>query len=151
MKTLEKKLYETELSEVSEREREAVESAIQARLGECQIFKGAAGKSPYSTMTIVFLSNGVSNHSRVSLVPVVRSHDGAGHYKGRGRWREVFICGAAADGEFSICSVGDRGAEEVGASGFFLRPWEIEVAETATSGMGEAFSSLSRAFNELGL
>ena len=49
----------------------------------------------------------------MALAPVCKSHDGAGHYKGRGRWRTVCICAPKADGAFAVCDAGDRDAEEV--------------------------------------
>ena len=129
--------------QITEREREALEAALAAKLagpdGPATPVEGRGGASPYATQTAVFLANGEAvRGARVRVTPVARSHDGAGRYKGRGRWRGVFIlAAAAADGPWAVCDASDRGAVEVGHSGLYVRPWADHEAETATGGLGE--------------
>ena len=139
---------------VSESERTAVESAIVNRLGPdapTPIF-GASGNSPYSPETIVFIAIGASERgARVALADVCRSHNGAGAYKGRGRWRKVCVCAQKADGNLAVCAASDRDATEVGSSGFYVRPWETHAAEQASRGMGLAQDAMACAFAAVGL
>ena len=139
---------------VSEAERTAVESAIIDRLGPDApkpIF-GASGNSPYSSQTVVFLAIGANEHgARVALADVCRSHNGAGAYKGRGRWRKVCVCAQKADGNLAVCAASDRDATEVGSSGFYVRPWETHAAEQASRGMGLAQDAMACAFAAVGL
>lgn len=138
---------------VTEAERAAVETALWAKLG--RPVWGKAGDSPYSEEGVVYI---LEEHrvrgTRVAIQGVCRSHNGAGHYKGRGRRRVVFVA-TASSGEHAvsaICDCGDRGAEEVGASGLFVRPFYIHEEERATLGMGVAGSSaLADALRAVGL
>lgn len=139
---------------VTESERAACEAAIAEKLGQdaprprC----GAAGNSPYSPETIVYLACGADvRGARVALAPVCQSHDGAGHYKGRGRWRTVCICAPKADGAFAVCDAGDRDAEEVGSSGFYVRPWSTHEAEEASKGLGLGADAMYAALCAVGL
>ena len=140
--------------EVSEQERAAVEAAIAEKLGPeaPKPVSGAAGNSPYSAETVVFLAVGADERgARVALATVCQSHDGAGNYKGRGRWRCVVVAAPKADGNFAVCAASDRDAEEVGNSGFFLRPWATHEAEQASRGLGLAQDAMASAFEALGL
>jgi len=140
---------------VSESEREAVEAAIAEKLGGPDAPRprcGAAGNSPYAAETIVYLACGADvRGARVALAAVCQSHDGAGHYKGRGRWRTVCICAPKSNGDLAVCSASDRDAEEVGYSGFFLRPWSTHEAEEASKGLGLGQAAMESAFAALGL
>ena len=140
--------------EVSEQERAAAEAAIAERLGPDapKPVSGAAGNSPYSSETVVFLAVGASERgARIALAAVCQSFNGAGHYKGRGRWRAVAVAATAVDGAFAVCKASDRDAEEVGNSGFFLRPWTTHEAEEASRGLGLALDAMADAFAALGL
>lgn len=143
------------MKEVSEAERIATETAIAEKLGENapEPISGSGGNSPYSPEAIVFLAIGADERgTKVSLASVCKSHDGAGRYKGRGRWREVYICAPKADGELAVCKASDRDAQEVGdCSGFYIRPWAIQEAENKSQGMGLAQSAMDDAFAALGL
>jgi hypothetical protein len=139
---------------VSEAERAAAESAIAERLGPdapkpaC----GATGNSPYSGETVVMLATGAAERgARVALAAVCKSHDGAGNYKGRGRWRTVCVAAPKADGDLAVCDASDRDAEEVGSSGFYVRPWTTHEAELASRGLGLAQEAMASAFAALGL
>ena len=113
---------------------------------------GAAGNSPYSAETVVFLAVGASERgARVALAAVCQSHDGAGNYKGRGRWRTVCVAAPKADGDLAACAASDRDAEEVGSSGFYVRPWATHEAEQASRGLGLAQDAMASAFAALGL
>lgn len=139
---------------VSESEREAAEAAIAERLGPDapKPASGAAGNSPYSPETVVYLATGANERgARVALAAVCKSHDGAGHYKGRGRWRTVCVCAPKADGPLAVCTASDRDAEEVGASGFYVRPWATHEAEQASRGLGLAQEAMADAFAAIGL
>ena len=143
-----------ECKTVSEAERAAVEAAIAERFGAdapkpaC----GAAGGSPYSAETVVIMATGADKRgARVALAVVCKSHDGAGHYKGRGRWRTVCVAAPKADGEVAVCAASDRDAEEVGSSGFYVRPWATHEAEQASRGLGLAQDAMESAFKALGL
>jgi hypothetical protein len=139
---------------VTEAERAAAEAAIAERLGPDapKPASGAAGNSPYSPETVVFLAVGASEHgARVALAAVCQSHDGAGHYKGRGRWRTVCVCALKADGDLAVCAASDRDAAEVGSSGFYVRPWATHEAEQASRGLGLAQDAMASAFAALGL
>lgn len=139
---------------VSEAERAAAEAAIAERLGpdSPKPVSGAAGNSPYSSETVVLLATGSNERgARVALAAVCKSHDGAGHYKGRGRWRTVWVCAPKADGDFAVCAASDRDAEEVGSSGFYVRPWATHEAEQASRGLGLAQDAMASAFAALGL
>ena len=139
---------------VTESERAACEQAIAEKLGPDapQPRYGAAGNSPYSPETICFLACGADTRgARVALAPVCRSHDGAGHYKGRGRWRTVCICAPKADGAFAVCDAGDRDSEEVGYSGFYVRPWSTHEAEEASKGLGLGADAMYAALEAVGL
>lgn len=141
---------------VSEAERAAAEAAIAERLGpdapEPKI--GASGNSPYSPQTVVFLAVGASERgARVALASVCKSHNGAEnrHYPGRGRWRTVCVCAPKADGDLAVCAASDRDAEEVGSSGFYVRPWATHEAEEASRGLGLAQDAMASAFAAVGL
>lgn len=143
-----------EAKAVTESERAAAEAAIAERLGPDapKPFKGAAGNSPYSPSTVVYLAPGAAERgARVAIATVCRSHDGAGNYKGRGRWRTVCVCAPKADGDLAVCEAGDRDAEEVGSSGFYVRPWATHEAEQASRGLGLAQDAMASAFAALGL
>lgn len=139
---------------VSEAERAAAEAAIAERLGSDapKPASGAAGNSPYSPETVVMLATGADERgARVALATVCKSHDGAGNYKGRGRWRTVCVAAPKADGDLAVCAASDRDAEEVGSSGFYVRPWATHEAEQASRGLGMAKDAMASAFAALGL
>ena len=139
---------------VTEAERAAAEAAIAERLGPVapEPRYGAAGNSPYSPQTIVYMAAGADERgARVALAAVCKSHDGAGHYKGRGRWRTVYVVAPKADGAFAVCDAGDRDSEEVGNSGFYVRPWATHEAEEASKGLGLAQDAMASAFAAVGL
>lgn len=139
---------------VSESERAACEAAIAEKLGPDapQPRSGAASNSPYSPETVVMLATGADERgARVALAAVCKSHDGAGNYKGRGRWRTVCIVAPKADGDLAVCKASDRDAEEVGSSGFYVRPWATHEAEQASRGLGLAQDAMASAFAAVGL
>ena len=139
---------------VSEAERAAAEAAIAERLGPDapEPRYGAAGNSPYSPQTIVMLATGADERgARVALAAVCKRHAGAGHYKGRGRWRTVYVVAPKADGDLAVCDAGDRDAEEVGSSGYYVRPWATHEAEEASKGLGLAQDAMASAFAAVGL
>ena len=139
---------------VAESERAACEAAIAEKLGPDAPSprRGSAGNSPYSPETICFLACGADTRgARVALAAVCQSHDGAGHYKGRGRWRMVCICAPKADGTFAVCDAGDRDSEEVGSSGFYVRPWSTHEAEEASKGLGLGADAMYAALYSVGL
>lgn len=139
---------------VTEAERAAAEAAIAERLGPDapKPASGASGNSPYSSETVVLLATGANERgARVALAAVCKSHNGAGHYKGRGRWRTVCVCAPKADGDLAVCAASDRDAEEVGSSGFYVRPWATHEAEQASRGLGLAQEAMASAFAALGL
>jgi len=143
-----------ESKQVSESERAAVEVAIAEKLGPDapNPESGAAGNSPYSQETVVFLAVGANERgARIALAAVCQSYDGAGSYKGRGRWRTVCVCAPKVDGDLAVCEAGDRDAEEVGSSGFYVRPWTTHEAEEASRGLGLALDAMADAFAALGL
>jgi hypothetical protein len=140
--------------EVTEAERAAAEGAIAERLGPDapKPLCGAASNSPYASETVVFRSVGADvRGARVSIAVVCKSHDGATGYKGRGRWRTVCVAATKADGDLAVCGAGDRDAEEVGESGFYVRPWAAHEAEQASRGLGLAQEAMESAFAALGL
>ena len=139
---------------VSENERAAAEAAIAEKLGPDAPSprRGSEGNSPYSPETICFLACGADTRgARVALAAVCQSHDGAGNYKCRGRWRTVCVCAPKADGDLAVCDAGDRDSEEVGSSGFYVRPWATHEAEEASRGLGLAQDAMASAFAALGL
>lgn len=139
---------------VTESERAAAEAAIAERLGpdSPKPMSGAAGNSPYSSETVVYLATGADERgARVALAAVCKSYNGAGHYKGRGRWRTACVCAPKVDGDLAVCEASDRDAEEVGSSGFYVRPWATHEAEQASRGLGLAQDAMAAAFAELGL
>ena len=139
---------------VSERERAAAEAAIAERLGPDAPppANGAAGNSPYSSETVVYMAAGADERgTRVALAAVCKSHDGTGQYKGRGRWRTVCVCAPKVDGDLAVCEASDRDAEEVGSSGFYVRPWATHEAEQASRGLGLAQEAMASAFAAIGL
>ena len=141
---------------VSEAERAAAESAIAERLGPDapEPKSGAAGNSPYSPETVVYMAAGAAERgARVALAAVCKSHNGAENtsYKGRGRWRTVCVVAPKADGELAVCKASDRDAEEVGSSGFYVRPWATHEAEEASRGLGLAQDAMASAFAAVGL
>lgn len=147
-------MIEIDTKIVTESERAAAEAAIAERLGpdSPKPVSGASGNSPYSTETVVFRSVGADERgARVALATVCKSHNGAGHYKGRGRWRIVCVCAPKVDGDLAVCEASDRDAEEVGSSGFYVRPWATHEAEQASRGLGLAQEAMASAFAALGL
>ena len=139
---------------VTEAERAAAEAAIAEKLGPDapNPASGASGNSPYSSKTVVFLAVGASERgARVALAAVCQSHNGAGNYKGRGRWRRVCVVAPKVDGDLAVCEASDRDAEEVGYSGFYARPWATHEAERANKGLGLAQDAMASAFAALGL
>lgn len=143
----------TEMKKVSESERSAVESALMEKLGvEKALAEGRAGNSPYSLETAVYGPETARERGqRIALAAVCQSHDGAGHYKGRGRWRTVFIVAPKADGGFAVCDPGDRDSQEIGASGLFIRPWASHEAEESSRGLGLGAAAMAAALTEVGL
>jgi len=143
-----------ECKAVSEAERAAAEAAIAERLGPeaPKPMEGVAGGSPYAPQTVVMLAAGADERgARVALAAVCKSYDGAGHYKGRGRWRTVCVAAPKADGDLAVCAASDRDAEEVESSGFYVRPWSTHEAEQASRGLGLAQDAMASAFAALGL
>lgn len=139
---------------VSEAEREAAEAAIAARLGQDapKPYDGAAGGSPYSPETVVYVAAGAAERgARVSVRSICQSHNGAGRYKGRGRWRTVVLAAPADGGDRAVCAASDRDAEQVGSSGYYTRPWTTHEYETRSDGMGLASDVVADAFAALGL
>jgi|GEM_PF-2058135 len=139
---------------VTEAERAATEAAIAERLGPDapSPASGAAGNSPYSSETVVFRAAGAEERgARIALAAVCQSHDGAGHYKGRGRWRTVCVAAPKADGDLAVCDASDRDADQVGSSGYYVRPWATHEAEEASRGLGLAQDAMASAFEALGL
>ena len=144
----------TEIKKVTETEREAVEAALMQKFeADRPLAAGAAGNSPYSAATTVHgPAEARERGARVSFAPVCRSHNGAGRYKGRGRWHTVFVVAPKEDGDHAVCLAGDREATEIGASGFFVRPWAAQEAEDRTRGLGEAgLGAMADALAALGL
>jgi len=144
---------DVEVKEVSERERKAVEAALMERLAvEKPLAEDRAGNSPYSACDVIFGPESAGERGcRVALAAVCRSHNGAGHYKGRGRWCNVYLVAPNADGPLAVCEAGDRDAEEVGSSRFFVRPWATHEAEEASRGLGLGARALSDALAAVGL
>ena len=145
----------SEIHVSSEYEREQLEKALAAKFAQenhnGRISIGEGGASPYSPCTVVYGPR-VKRGDRVEVVPVAKSHNGACRYKGRGRWREVYICALNADGTQAVCDAADRGAQEVGVSNFYSRPWELQEEENSTQGLGEGTSdALARALAAVGL
>ena len=142
-----------EPAEVSESERAAVEAALLARFGaEKALAVGASGNSPYSPATVVYGPEAARERGcRVALAAVCESYDGAGHYKGRGSWRTVYVVAQKPDGTLVACKAGDRDAQEVGSSGFYLRPWAVHEAEEASGGLGLGASAMADALKAVGL
>jgi hypothetical protein len=143
----------TEIKKVSEAERSAVETTLLEKFGtEKPLSFGAAGNSPYSPEAVVYGPDKANERGiRVALAPVCQSHDGAGHYKGRGRWRTVYVVAPKDNGDLAVCDASDRDANEVESSGYFVRPWETHEAEQASNGMGEGANALAAALAEIGL
>lgn len=141
------------IKSVSESERRAVEAAILKKLGEmAPLSSGAAGNSPYSPEGAVFgPTEAVERGCRIAVAAVCKSHDGAGHYKGRGRWRTVFVVAPSSTGDKATCNKGDKDAEEVGDSGFFVRPWATQEDEEKSRGLGAAADALAEAIEKVGL
>lgn len=141
-------------AEVTESERAAVEAALSEKMGPeaPPPVEGSAGNSPYSMQAIVFRAKGTEvRGARVALARVAKSHDGAGGYKGRGRWRKVFALAEKANGPFAFCNASDRDAEQVCCSGMYLRPWATHEAEEKSKGLGLGAKALAEAFGQLGL
>jgi hypothetical protein len=139
---------------VTEAERQAAEAAIAERLGPeaPRPHEGAKSNSPYSDVVVVYPACGANGRgARIALAAVCKSYDGAGHYKNRGRWRTVYIAALKADGELAACEASDRDAQEVGFSGFYVRPWATHEAEEASRGLGLAQDAMAAAFAAVGL
>lgn len=138
---------------VTEAERQAVEAALLAKVGgEKPLAYGAAGNSPYSPEDVVYGPEAARERgTRVALAPVCKSHDGAGHYKGRGRWRTVYVVAPKVDGALAVCGAGDRDFEEVGSSGFYVRSWATHEAEESSKGLGLGADAMAEALAEVGL
>ena len=145
---------EIKIKVVTEAELAACEAAIAERLGPDapKPVEGCAGNSPYSAQTIVFRGTGANERgARVAVVAVCRSHDGAGAYKGRGRWRTVYIMACQPGGPSAVCDSTDRDAEEIGRSGVYIRPWATHRSEIDSRGLGLAQDAMASAFETLGL
>jgi hypothetical protein len=143
-----------EIRKVTESERAACEAAVLEKLGPDapKPAEGSAGNSPYSPETVVFRAAGTDARGvRVALAGVCSSYDGAGHYKGRGRTRTVYVLAPSARGELAVCDASDRDASEIGASGLYLRPWATHEAEEKSRGLGLAADAMVSAFEKLGL
>lgn len=87
----------------------------------------------------------------MAMTSVCKSHNGAGRYKGRGRWRFVYVVAPKEDGTRAVCDAGDRDAEEIGYSGFYTRPWETHEAEEASNGLGLGADAMAEALAKVGL
>lgn len=144
---------------VSEAERSAIEAELEGlgatgtpdgRTGP--LAEGSSGGSPYSPQTVVYGTRGVGRGTRVTITPVARSHNGAGAYKGRGRWREVILLTPADDGAQAICDPTDHGAQQVGHADLWTRPWDTHAAEAQAGGLGPRGSAaLAAALAKAGL
>ena len=142
-----------DIPQVTESERAAVEAALLAKFGrERPLADGKEGNSPYDPQTVVFGPDAALKRGcRVSIAPVCQSHNGAGQYKGRGRWRTVFIVAPAAEGDYAVCRATDRDAEGIGDSGFHVRPWATHAAEQASGGLGKGAGAMAAALDSVGL
>ncbi len=144
---------------VSEAERSAIEASLAGMGAHGQsdgrnppLAEGASGGSPYSPQTVVYGPSGMVRGARVTLTPVCRSHDGAGGYKGRGRWREVVLLTPADDGAQAICDPTDHGAQQIGYATLWTRPWDTHKAEAQAGGLGPRGSAaLAAALAKAGL
>jgi hypothetical protein len=136
-------------SEVSEAERKATEAELLARWPGAVVAVDKAGGSPYDPEDVVVSPRKLGRGERVEIRPVVKSHDGSGRYKGRGRWRTIILVVPAPEGPWAVCDPGDRGADGVGYSGVHVRPAGVDAAEQATGGLGGAAAELSAAFAAL--
>lgn len=143
----------TKATEVTEAERSAVEAELLKKFDlEYPITEGAAGNSPYSPVDVIYGPETVRERgTRVALTPVCESHNGAGKYKGRGRWRTVWLVVPKQDGDHCVCDPSDRDAEAIGASGFYVRPWATHEAEEASRGLGLGAGALADALARVGL
>ena len=141
------------VKEVSEHERNAVERVLADRFTEGPgPVEGFGGSSPYSPETIVFRGDGTETRgTRVALAAVCRSHNGAGHYKGRGRWRMVAILVQNSAGDFVVCDATDRESEQVGCTNIYVRSWAVHEDEEKTGGLGRAAGLLEAALADVGL
>jgi len=133
--------------EGSEREMAALVAAVASRLGISSPHAESEGASPYAPSTIVLQPAGLEHGARVQARALARSHNGAGAYKGRGRWLTAVLVTPSPAGDWAVCSPDDRGAEQVGAYNAYLRPWAIEADAAASAGLG----SLAGVFAGLGL
>jgi hypothetical protein len=144
--------------DVTEQEFAAVVAELVARFGEPS-YDGRGGTSPYSTPlpanlraeAVVFMTTAMDWGDRVRVTPVVRTYVRPAIRWGRGRWMTVYLISPSAEADRAICLCGDRGAEEVGASGFFTRPYSVQEAEDETAGMGEGYGALAAALRAAGL
>ena len=135
--------------EVAEAEAEA--SIISLREKGMEIVTGRDGESPYAGVTLVASPEKILSGDRINLVPVFWSHNGIGHYKGRGRIRTVWIAAKAADGKWAACRCDARHAKQVGFLSVHVRTWAQEEESLRSKGMGLAGSAMSDAFKALGL
>lgn len=132
--------------------KEATESEVAAFIKALEnkgftMTANTGGASPYSPETVVAHRCELTRGQRVTLTPIARSHNGAGAYKGRGRWRTLVVLRPDETGPLGVCGPDDRDADEIGVSGVYARPWSTQEAEDASNGLG----SLASAFDALGL
>ena len=95
----------------TERETDALLSELESRGLESH--SGRGGGSPYSPEAVVVVAPAILAHgARVDVQALACSHNGAGHYKGRGRTRTIVLVSADATAEWAVCDPTDRDAEE---------------------------------------
>ena len=137
-----------EVTKASEQETSALIGALKGKLGDDAERWGRTGNSPYSDEFSVWFRAPVERGTPVEMKWLARSHDGAGHYKGRGRSRYIGILAPASESDVVICLVDDAEAKEIGGcTGVYVRPRKRHEAEVATGGLG----TLADIFGELKL
>jgi hypothetical protein len=103
-----------------------------------------AGNSPYSAETrVIFLPPFPERGTFVALKGLARSYNGAGNYKGRGRWATSILVTPSSDGAWAMCEPGDRGAREIGL--LSIRPRVEQETETASGGLGPLAAAFAAA------
>lgn len=117
------------------------------------IIRQRSGNSPYSSESVLIVKHGKhpARGERLLLAPLGSSYNGSGHYKGRGRWRTVWLareaeCKTPEEKVLVVCHEDDPNSVRLGCLNVWLQDVESWRASEAVGR-----NAVALAFEKLGL
>ena len=140
--------------EISEPELSQSISSVESKWGPgVAVIRQRSGNSPYSAESVLIVKHGKqpTRGERLLLAPLGKSYNGSGHYKGRGRWRTVWL---AVEPELKtpeekllvVCHEDDPNSSRLGCLNIWLQDLESWRASEAVGR-----NAVALAFEKLGL